>query len=162
MTDSPPTQASPSHSRPQPQSTHRRRTVTLDNGAQLDYDRLIVAPGIDLRWDALPGYTEAARSGCRMPGRPVRRRSSCAVSSKRWTMAVPCSFRRPANPFRCPPGPYERASLIAYYLKTKKPKSKIIVLDAKDAFSKQGLFQNAWKELYPESRMGGTVQRRAK
>jgi NADPH-dependent 2,4-dienoyl-CoA reductase/sulfur reductase-like enzyme len=54
----------------------------------------------------------------------------------------------PANPFRCPPGPYERASLIAYYLKTKKPKSKLIVLDAKDAFSKQRLFQNAWKELY--------------
>jgi NADPH-dependent 2,4-dienoyl-CoA reductase/sulfur reductase-like enzyme len=56
----------------------------------------------------------------------------------------------PANPFRCPPGPYERASLIAYYLKTKKPKSKLIVLDAKDAFSKQRLFQNAWKELYPD------------
>jgi NADPH-dependent 2,4-dienoyl-CoA reductase/sulfur reductase-like enzyme len=55
----------------------------------------------------------------------------------------------PANPFRCPPGPYERASLIAYYLKTKKPKSKLILLDAKDAFSKQRLFQNAWKELYP-------------
>jgi sulfide dehydrogenase [flavocytochrome c] flavoprotein chain len=55
----------------------------------------------------------------------------------------------PANPFRCPPGPYERASLIAYYLKTKKPKSKLIILDAKDAFSKQRLFQNAWKELYP-------------
>src|SRR6267154_1705170 len=55
----------------------------------------------------------------------------------------------PANPFRCPPGPYERASLIAYYLKTKKPKSKLIVLDAKDAFSKQGLFQSAWKALYP-------------
>jgi len=55
----------------------------------------------------------------------------------------------PANPFRCPPGPYERASLIAYYLKTKKPKSKLIVLDAKDAFSKQRLFQDAWKALYP-------------
>jgi NADPH-dependent 2,4-dienoyl-CoA reductase/sulfur reductase-like enzyme len=55
----------------------------------------------------------------------------------------------PANPFRCPPGPYERASLIAYYLKTKKPKSKLIILDAKDAFSKQRLFQNAWKALYP-------------
>ena len=55
----------------------------------------------------------------------------------------------PANPFRCPPGPYERASLIAHYLKTKKPKSKLIVLDAKDAFSKQGLFLAAWKELYP-------------
>src|SRR5207245_4416288 len=55
----------------------------------------------------------------------------------------------PANPFRCPPGPYERASLIAYYLKTNKPRSKLIILDAKDAFSKQRLFQNAWKELYP-------------
>src|SRR5262249_46348948 len=55
----------------------------------------------------------------------------------------------PANPFRCPPGPYERASLIAHYLKTKKPKSKLIVLDAKDAFSKQKLFQAAWAELYP-------------
>src|SRR5258707_10698499 len=55
----------------------------------------------------------------------------------------------PANPFRCPPGPYERASLIAHYLKTKKPKSKLLVLDAKDAFSKQRLFQAAWAELYP-------------
>ncbi|HEX5998099.1 MAG TPA: FCSD flavin-binding domain-containing protein, partial [Hyphomicrobiaceae bacterium] len=56
----------------------------------------------------------------------------------------------PANPFRCPPGPYERASLIAHYLKTRKPKSKLIVLDAKDRFSKQSLFQSAWKELYPD------------
>ena len=56
----------------------------------------------------------------------------------------------PANPFRCPPGPYERASLIAHYLKTRKPKSKLLILDAKDAFSKQGLFLAAWKELYPD------------
>src|SRR5262245_29810820 len=55
----------------------------------------------------------------------------------------------PANPFRCPPGPYERASLIAHYLKTKKPRSKLLLLDAKDAFSKQRLFQAAWAELYP-------------
>ena len=55
----------------------------------------------------------------------------------------------PANPFRCPPGPYERACLIAHYLKTKKPRSKLLILDAKDTFSKQRLFQNAWKELYP-------------
>src|SRR3712207_2907912 len=55
----------------------------------------------------------------------------------------------PPNPYRCPPGPYERASLIAHYLKTRKPRSKLIVLDAKDAFSKQRLFQAAWKELYP-------------
>jgi NADPH-dependent 2,4-dienoyl-CoA reductase/sulfur reductase-like enzyme len=55
----------------------------------------------------------------------------------------------PANPFRCPPGPYERASLIAHYLKTRKPRSKLLVLDAKDAFSKQRLFLSAWSELYP-------------
>ena len=55
----------------------------------------------------------------------------------------------PANPFRCPPGPYERISLIANYLKKHKPRAKILALDAKDAFSKQGLFQDAWNELYP-------------
>src|SRR5918993_1306963 len=69
----------------------------------------------------------------------------------------------PANPYRCPPGPYERASLIAHFLKTKKPKSKLLVLDAKDAFSKQRLFQAAWAELYPgliewvPQSKGGTV-----
>src|SRR5918995_5312252 len=55
----------------------------------------------------------------------------------------------PPNPYRCPPGPYERASLIAHYLKAHKPRSKLVVLDAKDAFSKQRLFQAAWASLYP-------------
>jgi NADPH-dependent 2,4-dienoyl-CoA reductase/sulfur reductase-like enzyme len=55
----------------------------------------------------------------------------------------------PANPYRCPPGPYERASLIAHYLNTAKPRAKLLVLDAKDRFSKQGLFEAAWAELYP-------------
>ena len=55
----------------------------------------------------------------------------------------------PVNPARCPPAPYERASLIAHYLKTKKPRSKVIVLDAKDSFTMQKLFENAWKALYP-------------
>src|SRR5690606_31445294 len=54
----------------------------------------------------------------------------------------------PANPFRCPPGPYERVSMVAHYLKHNKPKSKILILDAKDAFSKQGLFQAGWKRFY--------------
>ena len=127
----------------------QKRTMTLDNGSQLDYDRLIVAPGADLRWDALPGYTEATAE--RMPhawkAGPQTQllRSQLEAMDDGGTVLISA----PANPFRCPPGPYERASLIAYYLKTKKPKSKIIVLDAKDAFSKQGLFQNAWKQLYP-------------
>ena len=54
----------------------------------------------------------------------------------------------PPNPFRCPPGSYERASMVAHYFKQHKPKSKILILDAKDAFSKQGLFVDGWKKLY--------------
>src|SRR5919204_2177856 len=125
------------------------RIVTLANGTQLSYDRLVLSPGIDLRWDGLPGYTEAAAE--RMPhawkaGEQtllLRRQLEAMEDGGTVVMSAP------ANPFRCPPGPYERASLIAYYLKTKKPKSKLIILDAKDVFSKQRLFQNAWKALYP-------------
>ena len=125
------------------------RTVALDSGEALSYDRLVLAPGIDIRWDALPGYDEAAAN--RMPhawkaGEQtmlLRRQLEAMEDGGLVVMSAP------ANPFRCPPGPYERASLIAYYLKTRKPHSKLIVLDSKDVFSKQRQFQNAWKELYP-------------
>jgi NADPH-dependent 2,4-dienoyl-CoA reductase/sulfur reductase-like enzyme len=125
------------------------RTVTLGNGTQLPYDRLVLSPGIDIRWDGLPGYTEAAAE--RMPHawkageQTLLLRRQLEAMEDGGTVVISA----PANPFRCPPGPYERASLIAYYLKTKKPKSKLIVLDAKDVFSKQRLFQNAWRTLYP-------------
>ena len=125
------------------------RTVTLGNGTRLDYDRLVLSPGIDIRWDALPGYTEAAVE--RMPHawkageQTLLLRRQLEAMEDGGTVVISA----PANPFRCPPGPYERASLIAYYLKAKKPKSKLIILDAKDAFSKQRLFQAAWKALYP-------------
>ena len=125
------------------------RFVALTNNARVSYDRLVLAPGIDLRWDALPGYSEAASE--RMPHawkageQTLLLRRQLEAMEDGGTVIISA----PANPFRCPPGPYERASLIAYYLKTKKPKSKLILLDAKDAFSKQPLFQNAWKELYP-------------
>ena len=65
------------------------RVVTLANGSRLPYDRLVLAPGIDIRWDALPGYTEAAAERCRMPGRPASRRCCCAASSRPWRMAAP-------------------------------------------------------------------------
>jgi NADPH-dependent 2,4-dienoyl-CoA reductase/sulfur reductase-like enzyme len=126
------------------------RSVALEGGTTLAYDRLIVAPGIDLKWDGLPGYTEAAAA--RMPH--AWKAGEQTALLRRQLEAMPDGglvvMSAPANPFRCPPGPYERASLIANYLKTRKPKSKLIVLDAKDAFSKQKLFQNAWKELYPD------------
>jgi sulfide dehydrogenase [flavocytochrome c] flavoprotein subunit len=126
------------------------RTVVLSEVARLPYDRLVLAPGIDIRWDSLSGYTEAAAE--RMPhawkaGEQTLLLRKQLESMEDGGLVV---ISAPANPFRCPPGPYERASLIAYYLKTKKPKSKLIILDAKDAFAKQGLFLAAWKELYPE------------
>ena len=126
------------------------RNVTLADGTRLPYDRLVLSPGVDLRWDGLPGYPEAAAE--RMPHAwkagaqtlLLRRQLEAMEDGGVVVMAAP------ANPYRCPPGPYERASLIAHYLKTKKPRSKLILLDAKDVFSKQRLFQNAWKELYPD------------
>jgi NADPH-dependent 2,4-dienoyl-CoA reductase/sulfur reductase-like enzyme len=125
------------------------RTVTLADGSRLAWDRLVLAPGIDIRWGALPGYDEAAAA--RMPH--AWRAGEQTLLLRRQLEAMPDGglvvIAAPANPFRCPPGPYERASLIAHYLKTRKPKSKLLVLDAKDAFSKQRLFQAAWAELYP-------------
>jgi NADPH-dependent 2,4-dienoyl-CoA reductase/sulfur reductase-like enzyme len=125
------------------------RSVTLADGARLPYDRLVLAPGIDIRWGALPGYDEAAAG--RLPH--AWRAGEQTLLLRRQLEAMPDGglvvITAPANPFRCPPGPYERASLIAHYLKTKKPRSKLLVLDAKDAFSKQRLFQRAWAELYP-------------
>jgi sulfide dehydrogenase [flavocytochrome c] flavoprotein chain len=125
------------------------RSVTLADGARLPYDRLVLAPGIDIRWGALAGYDEAAAA--LMPH--AWRAGEQTLLLRRQLEAMDDGglvvISAPANPFRCPPGPYERASLIAHYLKTKKPRSKLIVLDAKDAFSKQRLFLAAWAELYP-------------
>jgi sulfide dehydrogenase [flavocytochrome c] flavoprotein chain len=125
------------------------RTVTLADGTRVSYDRLVLAPGIDIRWGALAGYDEAAAA--QMPH--AWQAGDQTLLLRRQLEAMDDGglvvISAPANPFRCPPGPYERASLIAHYLKTKKPKSKLIVLDAKDAFSKQRLFQAAWAELYP-------------
>ena len=125
------------------------RTVTLADGNSLSYDRLVLAPGIDLRFDALPGYDEAASA--KMPhawkaGEQtmlLRKQIEAMADGGTVVLAVP------AAPLRCPPAPYERASLIAHYLKNNKPRSKILILDAKDGFSQQKLFEAAWKELYP-------------
>ena len=126
------------------------RNVTLGDGTKLPWDRLVLSPGVDINWTGLPGYGQAAAE--RMPH--AWKAGAQTLLLRRQLEAMPDGgtvvISAPANPFRCPPGPYERASLIAWYLKTKKPKSKLIVLDAKDAFSKQRLFQNARKALYPD------------
>jgi sulfide dehydrogenase [flavocytochrome c] flavoprotein chain len=126
------------------------RRASLRGGWSLDYDRLVLAPGIMIRWGALPGYDEAAAAA--MPHAWLAGEQTLLL--RRQLEAMPDGgtvvISAPANPFRCPPGPYERASLIAWYLKKTKPRSKLILLDAKDSFSKQRLFQAAWQQLYPE------------
>jgi sulfide dehydrogenase [flavocytochrome c] flavoprotein chain len=125
------------------------KTVTLGDGTKLSYDKLVLAPGVDLDWGALPGYGEVASE--KMPhawkgGAQIallRRQLEAMEDGGVVGMAVS------ANPTRCPPGAYERACLIAHYLKTKKPKSKLLLLDAKDQFSMQRLFEQAWSRLYP-------------
>ena len=127
----------------------QKRIVTLADGSSLNYDGLVLSPGIDLRLDALPGYDEAASA--KMPHAwkageqtlMLRRQLEAMEDGGTVVIAVP------AAPLRCPPAPYERASLVAHYLKTRKPRSKVLILDAKDGFSQQRLFEAAWKELYP-------------
>jgi sulfide dehydrogenase [flavocytochrome c] flavoprotein subunit len=126
------------------------RTVSASNGTKFSYDRLILSPGIDIVWGGLAGYDESAAS--QLPH--AWQAGEQTLLLRRQLQEMPDGgivvMSVPPNPYRCPPGPYERASLIAWYLKNHKPKSKILVLDAKDAFSKQKLFQEAWKRLYPE------------
>ena len=126
------------------------RVVTLADGTRLAYDRLVLAPGIDIRWDACPAITKPPPSRCRMPGRPASRRCCLRRQLEAMEDGGIGGHVGAGQSVPLPAGPYERASLIAHYLKTSKPRSKLIILDAKDAFSKQRLFQNAWKELYPD------------
>ncbi|MDT8386700.1 MAG: FCSD flavin-binding domain-containing protein [Thiogranum sp.] len=142
------------------------RSITLKGGSKVDYDALIISPGIDFRWDAIEGYDpEAAES---IPH--AWKAGSQTQILRRQLEAMPDGgtviIAPPGNPFRCPPGPYERASMFAHYLKNNKPRSKILILDAKDKFSKQGLFMQGWEKLYPGmiewvkgSDLGGTIDR---
>jgi sulfide dehydrogenase [flavocytochrome c] flavoprotein subunit len=126
----------------------KTRIVGLAGGQSLAYDRLVLAPGIDLKFDALSGYDEAAAK--KMPH--AWKAGEQTLLLRRQIEAMDdgglIAFAVPAAPSRCPPAPYERASLIAHYLKTRKPRCKILILDAKDGFPQQRLFENAWKELY--------------
>lgn len=126
------------------------QTVVLEDGSTIPFDRLVLSPGIQFRENAIEGYDTAA--GELMP---AAWGSSTELSVLREQLidmrdggTVVMSV--PTSPYRCPPGPYERASLIAHYLKTQKPRSKLIVLDGKDRFSKMPLFQQAWAANYPD------------
>ncbi len=126
-----------------------RKIVKTRGGRSYHYDRLVLSPGIDIKYDSLPGYSrEASRI---MPhayttaaqGKRLLKHQLAAMRDGGTVVLVP-----PNNPYRCPPGPYERACMIAHYLKTKKPKSKLIILDPKKAFSKQPVFVEAFNGHY--------------
>ena len=126
------------------------KTVSLQDGSSLTYDRLIVAPGISFNYDSVPGYTEsdaetaphAWQAGTQTQ---LLKAKLDAMQDGDSIVMVP-----PPNPYRCPPGPYERASMMAHVIKSRGFKnSQIIILDPKPKFSKQALFQEGWEKHYP-------------
>ncbi|WP_338112407.1 NAD(P)/FAD-dependent oxidoreductase [Rhizobium gallicum] len=125
------------------------RVVSLQGGSRLAYDRLVLAPGIAFKFGEIAGYDDAAaevmpHAWNAGPQSDVLRRQLESMED-----GGVFAIAAPQNPFRCPPAPYERASLVAYYFKQFKPKSKILILDAKDQFSGQELFEDAWSRHYP-------------
>jgi sulfide dehydrogenase [flavocytochrome c] flavoprotein chain len=125
------------------------RRVTLADGQTLGYDRMVLSPGIDFRWDALPGYSPEAAMAIPHAWKDGPQIALLARQIAAMEDGGVVVISVPVTPSRCPPAPYERASLIAYALKTRKPRSKVIVLDAKDSFTMQRQFQDAWNRLYP-------------
>jgi len=126
------------------------KIVALASGGSVPYDRLVVSPGIDFRYETVPGYGLAAQNA--MPH--AWKAGSQTELLKAQVLAMPEGgtfvMVAPPNPFRCPPGPYERVSMVAHQLRQTNPTAKIIILDAKEKFSKQTLFENGWKAHYPE------------
>ena len=137
--------------------------LTLSSGDVIDYDRLVLSPGVEMRYDALPGYdldaAEIMPHAWKAGLQTKLLRAQLEAMDDGGVVAIVV----PDNPFRCPPGPYERASLIAHFLQQHKPRSKVMILDSKDVFSKRPLFEEAWAALYPDliewvpMSMGGRV-----
>ena len=127
-----------------------RRVAFTRSGQEYGFDRLVVAPGINFKWNEIEGYDEAAAQ--LLPH--AWNAGEQTLLLRRQLEAMPDGGKiyivAPPNPYKCPPGPYERASLIAHYLQHHgKRRSKIIILDAKDSFAKQALFEQGWERHYP-------------
>lgn len=127
-----------------------KKTVKTASGKEFSFDRCVVAPGVDFKWGAIQGYDE--KTAETIPHAWKAGPQTLLLRKQIESMADGgvVVITAPANPYRCPPGPYERAAQIAHYFKHHKPKSKIIILDAKStgAGPKQPLFEDGWKKLY--------------
>lgn len=124
------------------------KTVTLAGGSKLSYDRLVLSPGIDFVDGAIPGWDINAQNA--MPH--AYKAGSQTELLKRQIESMPqggtFAMIAPPNPYRCPPGPYERVSMVAHKLKVENPTAKILIIDPKEKFSKQGLFEEGWNKHY--------------
>ncbi|TVR96298.1 MAG: cytochrome C [Rhodospirillales bacterium] len=124
------------------------KSVRTRNGEDIAYDKLVLSPGVDMQWGAIEGYDEGAADKAPhawKAGPQTRLLKSQLEAMEDGGLFI---LAAPANPYRCPPGPYERVAMVAHYLKTHKPRSKILLLDAKDSFSKQALFIDGWESQY--------------
>lgn len=125
------------------------KRVRTAGGHDFPFDACVVSPGVDFKWETVDGYSpEVAEESIPHawfagPQTALLRRQIEAMPEGGTVLIA-----APANPFKCPPGPYERASQIAMYCKHHKPRAKIMILDRKDAFSKQGLFTEGWRKMY--------------
>lgn len=121
-------------------------SVILENGQIIPYTKVIVAPGIDFKYEK--GYVEGSENYAPHAYKAGAQTSLLKEQLQNMKDGGTYVMVSPEEPFRCPPGPYERVSLVAYYLKKNKPNCKIIILDQKNKFSKQGLFTQGWEKLY--------------
>lgn len=125
------------------------KTVTLAGGQTLGYDRLVLSPGIDFKEGSVAGWSLADAEV--MPH--AYKAGPQTLLLKRQIEAMPqggtFAMVAPPNPYRCPPGPYERISMVAWWLKQHNPTAKILLIDPKDKYSKQALFEEGWQKHYP-------------
>ena len=127
-----------------------KKLVHLGGSVRAPYDRLVVAPGIDLKWDSVPGYSEKASETMPHAWKAGPQTELLVNKLNALNDGATIVMVAPPNPYRCPPGPYERVSMFAHVLKTKgHTRSKIVVIDPKPTFSKQALFQEGWEKHYP-------------
>jgi sulfide dehydrogenase [flavocytochrome c] flavoprotein subunit len=131
-------------------SIDRGKKQVVLAGSAVPYDRLVVAPGIDIKFDSVPGYSEAAAEIMPHAWKPGGQTALLVRKLNALQDGATIVMIAPPNPYRCPPGPYERVSMFAHVLKQKgHKKSRIIVLDPKPNFSKQALFAEGWEKHYP-------------
>ncbi|NJL50296.1 MAG: FAD-dependent oxidoreductase [Blastochloris sp.] len=127
-----------------------KKEVRLADGSTLGYDRLVVAPGIDVKFDSVPGWSQEAAEIMPHAWKPGPQMLLLKKQIDALEDGATIVMIAPPNPYRCPPGPYERVSCMAHTLKAKgHTKSRIVIIDPKDKFSKMALFLDGWQKHYP-------------